>query len=173
MPWPLMEPQEVGYSLQTMVEFFETSPFLKTVLALASRGEKNNFLHLFDITRFNKNHVQEICLEPFLGKVPVREVSCMAFSPDGIYLSLGRTDNSLHVYDSRMLGKGVLQKYRHKEPRCVSPGSTLFGVTHAQWVVKHSGQYALLSGGEDGELFQNISCFFFECHPLTTLAPFA
>lgn len=124
---------------------------------MATRGQENNFLHLFDITGFGKNCAQEVTLEPFAKRASVREVSCMAFSPDGIYLSLARTDNSVHVYDARMLNKGVLQKYQHQDPRFVSPGSSLFGVTYAQWVVKHSGQYALLSGGEDGEL---VPAFF-------------
>lgn len=119
------------------------------VLALATRGEDCNFLHLFDINGFSKSCVQEVRLEPFSSRVSAREVSCIAFSPDGIYLSLARTDNSVHVYDSRMLNKGVLQIYQHQDPYFVSPENSLFGVTSAQWVTKRSGQYALLSGGED------------------------
>lgn len=95
--------------------------------------------------------MQDVVLEPFPRDVSNREVSCIAFSPDGIYLSLARTDNSVHIYDSRMLGKGALHKYRHQDPRFVSPENTLFGVVHAQWVSTRSGQCALLSGGEDGE----------------------
>ncbi|EKM81687.1 hypothetical protein AGABI1DRAFT_111953 [Agaricus bisporus var. burnettii JB137-S8] len=49
-----------------------------------------------------------------------------------------------------MLSKGVMQKYQHEKPRFITKETHLCGVTHAQWVTKHSGQYALLSGGEDG-----------------------
>jgi WD40 repeat protein len=118
------------------------------VLALATRQESENCLRIFD--RFNQDCAQEVLLENFSGDVPGREVSCMAFSPDGIYLALARMDNSVHIYDSRMLSKGVMQKYQHEKPRFITKENHLCGVTHAQWVTKRSGQYAILSGGEDG-----------------------
>ncbi|KAF7770377.1 hypothetical protein Agabi119p4_6351 [Agaricus bisporus var. burnettii] len=121
---------------------------INQVLALATRQESKNYLRIFD--PFHKDCVQKVALETFSGNVPSREVSCMAFSPDGIYLALARMDNSVHVYDSRMLSKGVMQKYQHEKPRFITKENHLCGVTHAQWVTKHSGQYALLSGGEDG-----------------------
>lgn len=127
-----------------------------TVLALATRGEEENYLRLFDVTGFSKNCVQYVVLEAFPNGISAREVSYMTFSPDGVYLALARTDNSVHIYDSRMLGKGVLQKYRHQDLRFVTPENTLYGVTHAQWVTMHSGQHALLSGGEDGMYMFNF-----------------
>lgn len=127
------------------------------VLALATRQESKNYLRIFD--PFHKDCVQKVALETFSGNVPSREVSCMAFSPDGIYLALARMDNSVHVYDSRMLSKGVMQKYQHEKPRFITKENHLCGVTHAQWVTKHSGQYALLSGGEDGANLTPLSLY--------------
>jgi hypothetical protein len=49
-----------------------------------------------------------------------------------------------------MLSKGVMQKYQHEKPRFITNENHLCGVTHAEWVTKRSGQYAILSGGEDG-----------------------
>jgi hypothetical protein len=79
----------------------------------------------------------------------------MTFSPDGVYLALARLDNSVHVYDSRMLEKGVMHIYRHEAARFARPDilsgvDHLHGVTRAEWITNRSGQYRLLSGGEDG-----------------------
>jgi len=75
----------------------------------------------------------------------------MTFSPDGVYLALSRSDNRVHLYDSRMIGKGVMLEYRHKSARFIPQSQEVFGVIRAQWVITRSGQYRLLSGGEDGE----------------------
>jgi WD40 repeat protein len=91
-------------------------------------------------------------LEPSPEGASDLEVSCMNFSPDGICLALARSDNCVHVYDSRMLGRGVLHNYRHEnqDPLFNPPGTTLYGVSHTQWITTHTGQFALLSGGNDG-----------------------
>ncbi|KAF5361922.1 hypothetical protein D9756_002270 [Leucocoprinus leucothites] len=109
-------------------------------LALATQGDNKHFLRLFDIDRLDPHHTQEIAINPFVP--PVRsseslwsaEVSCMTFSPDGV-----------------MIGRGVMQEYRHEPAAFISDSRhELFGIVRAQWISTRSGQYALLSGGEDG-----------------------
>ena len=75
----------------------------------------------------------------------------MTFSPDGVYLALSRSDNRVHLYDSRMIGKGVMLEYRHESARFIPQSQEVFGIVRAHWVITRSGQYRLLSGGEDGE----------------------
>ncbi|KXN92404.1 Rik1-associated factor 1 [Leucoagaricus sp. SymC.cos] len=125
------------------------------VLALATQAEGGNFLRLFDIKNLNGSHMQKITLEPFhfTGKHLDQqnpEINSMTFSPDGIYLALARMDNSVHVYDSRMLSRGVLHIYRHKPPPIYHEKKDYHGVFNAEWITTRSGQYVLLSGGEDG-----------------------
>jgi len=74
----------------------------------------------------------------------------MSFSPDGMYLAMARTDNTVHMYDSRMLSKGALSMYSH-EFLPYSGSSNTFGVTGIEWITTRTGQFRLLSGGEDGE----------------------
>lgn len=128
----------------------------RIALALATKGEGKHFLRLFDVRRLQACHTQEIVTKPFSPPTHREftwnaEVSSMTFSPDGVYLALSRSDNSVHLYDSRMIGKGVMQEYRHDPARFVSQSQEVFGVTRVQWISAHSGQYSLLSGGEDGK----------------------
>jgi len=86
----------------------------------------------------------------------------MTFSPDGVYLALSRSDNKVHLYDSRMIGKGVMLEYRHESARFIPQSQEVFGIIRAQWVITRSGQYRLLSGGEDGEFIDETLNWLYE-----------
>jgi len=78
-----------------------------------------------------------------------------SFSPDGIYIALPRSDNRVHVYDSRMLSAkrraGVLYDFRHTgESKVATDG---FGVVRGVWTsMTTGGRYSYVTGGEDGAL---------------------
>lgn len=124
------------------------------MLALSTRGGENrHILRLYDVTRQRPKATAAVQLSYF----PKRhdnfegEVCCASFSPDGLYLAMGRNDNHVHVYDVRMLHRGPIFDYEHfGESKVTSPGNS-YGVLKVHWM--HSVQttrMALLSGGEDG-----------------------
>lgn len=76
-------------------------------------------------------------------------MTCASFSPDGIYLAAGRSDNRTDVYDARNIGGGVLHVFEHTGPSRVSPGSESYGVVEAVWV-EASRKLGLVTGGNDG-----------------------
>lgn len=83
------------------------------------------------------------------------EASCSAFSPDGVFLALARSDNETHVYDVRYLargrGRGPLFMYRHTGECRAASASVRYGVVKAQWLRSaRSRRMALVTGGDDG-----------------------
>lgn len=80
------------------------------------------------------------------------EIKCASFSPDGILLAAARSDNVTHIYDSRMIERGVVHAFKHTGARRNSPGSECYGVVEAQWVESASRRLGLVTGGNDGEL---------------------
>ncbi|KAJ7656388.1 quinon protein alcohol dehydrogenase-like superfamily, partial [Mycena polygramma] len=125
--------------------------------ALVTTDETNSFPRIYDIRTQNGTAMQVQSLEPFPEKAS-REMNSVAFSPDGIYLALGRADNCTHVYDSRMLKSGMLQRgvlynFRHSQVR-FSPATPenqlLFGVVGVRWVASRSTRLGLVTGGNDG-----------------------
>ncbi|KAJ6498167.1 WD40-repeat-containing domain protein [Mycena vitilis] len=121
--------------------------------ALVTTGETNSFLRIYDIRTQNGTAMQVQTLETFDEKAS-REVNSMAFSPDGIYLALGRADNCTHVYDSRMLkGGGMLQRgvlYNFRHSAMDIPNHLFFGVVGVHWAANRSSRLGLVTGGNDG-----------------------
>jgi len=110
---------------------------------------------MYDIQRQNGHAVGSIVLNPFpVGSIG--EVNVATFSSDGIYLAIARNDNVTHIYDSRMLEKGVLHTFEHLGPCRTSPGSESYGIVQAQWVESASRRLGLVTGGDDGEYACNI-----------------
>ncbi|KAJ7652152.1 WD40-repeat-containing domain protein [Mycena polygramma] len=120
--------------------------------ALVTTGQTNSFLRIYDIRTQNGTAMQVQSLEPFDEKAS-REVNSMAFSPDGIYLALGRADNCTHVYDSRMLKGGMLQRgvlYNFRHSAMDIPNHLFFGVVGVRWAASCSSRLGLVTGGNDG-----------------------
>jgi len=120
-------------------------------LALSTRGpERSHVLRLYDVARQHKSATTTISLDSFPGHCD-GEVTNAMFSPDGVYLSLARNDNHIHVYDVRYLGKGVIFDYAHSTESKAASQTLVYGVVKAQWVQSElTSRIGLVTGGEDG-----------------------
>ncbi|KAJ7716752.1 hypothetical protein B0H16DRAFT_1612742, partial [Mycena metata] len=116
--------------------------------ALVTNDGVNSFLRIYDVGKKDGSAVQTCRLETF--STPDHEVNSMTFSTDSIYVAIGRDDNCTHVYDSRMLGRGVLHNFRHSELQPSSNGQSFFGVVGVQWVESRTRRLGLVTGGNDG-----------------------
>lgn len=112
---------------------------------------ETNLLRIYDVGHKNKRAVQRIPLNPFVTGTIRGEVNCAIYSPDGVYLALARTDNRTHIYDSRMLERGIVENFVHSGPDKTFPGRESYGVVHAEWRQTRSGKLGLVTGGDDGE----------------------
>ncbi|KAH7927326.1 hypothetical protein BV22DRAFT_1103751 [Leucogyrophana mollusca] len=120
-------------------------------LALVTAGDSNShFLRLYDVHRNARKETVEVLLEPYTKGYNF-EVNCASFSPDGIFLALGRNDNITDVYDSRNMERGPLYGFFHDDPNRGVPGSESYGVVEAKWVEGRDGRrMGLITGGNDG-----------------------
>ncbi|KAJ6581887.1 WD40-repeat-containing domain protein [Mycena capillaripes] len=118
------------------------------IAALVTNNNIDSLLRIYDIRRKAGTAMQTQRLEPFTSED--YEVNSMAFSSDGIYLALGRDDNCTHVYDSRMLKRGVLMNFQHSNMRFSSNDQNFFGVVGVKWVESRSSRLGLVTGGNDG-----------------------
>ncbi|EAU90534.2 hypothetical protein CC1G_00918 [Coprinopsis cinerea okayama7 len=123
-------------------------------LALCTKpGPSSGILRLYDIRRKDGKAQTKIDLEPQAveggQEVGINDIS---FSPDGIYLALGRYDNMVHVYDYRFLGRGPLYRHRHQDAvNNHQPSYKPCGVTKLDWVQSlRTSRLGLVSGGNDG-----------------------
>jgi hypothetical protein len=112
-------------------------------------------LRMYDIQRQNRRAVTSVELNSF-PLTSDGEVNVATFSSDGIYLAAARSDNVTHIYDSRMLEKGVLHEFKHLGPCRTSPGNESYGIVQAQWVESASRRLGLMTGGDDGEFDYNL-----------------
>ncbi|KAG6821210.1 hypothetical protein H0H93_004031 [Arthromyces matolae] len=137
----------------TMVSY----PFLTILgcmLALMTRGEeRKHSLHLFDIRRSEPQAMRSLDLLAFPPDIE-GEVNSAAFSPDNVYLAIGRNDNRIHVYDVRYLDRLLFDYEHHGTPR-TNPGDDSYGVTKVQWVNEDFSHsilpFGLVTGGHDGK----------------------
>ncbi|KAJ7117597.1 WD40-repeat-containing domain protein [Mycena epipterygia] len=117
-------------------------------VALVTNSGSESFLRIYDVARHQGQAIQARLLEPF--ETDDHEVNSMAFSSDGIYLAIGRDDNRTHVYDSRMLERGVLFDFRHADMPFSVKEQNFFGVVGVEWVENRSTRLGLVTGGNDG-----------------------
>jgi WD40 repeat protein len=87
------------------------------------------------------------------------EVRAVSFSPDGLLLAVARTDDELHVYDSRFMGRSgePMRRFLHWGDDCC-PGGDRWGIVDAVWVDGWCGRgLGVVTGGSDGERHHRIA----------------
>jgi WD40 repeat protein len=151
------------YDIQKLMDGFSG-----TRLAICTAAPDDvHFLRIYDVHRKNGQHaIHEVQLDPFLASIPPStleegEVTAVSFSPDGLLLAIARSDDELHVYDSRFMGQGrkPMRRFRHWGDDCCV-GGLKWGVVDAVWVDGWCGRgVGIVTGGSDGE-------FFIACCPL-------
>ena len=70
---------------------------------------------------------------------------------DAIYLTISRNDDVTHVYDARMMGRGILHAFEHTSTTHKTPGVDSYGVMEAYWVENSTRRLGLMTGGNDGD----------------------
>ncbi|KAJ7464613.1 WD40-repeat-containing domain protein [Mycena latifolia] len=118
-----------------------------TTVALVTNDGSESLLRIYDVANTRASAMQTRSLEPFMTES--QEVNSMTFSSDSIYLAIGRDDNRTHVYDSRMLERGILFNFEHSEPQ-FSADQAFFGVAKVEWVESRFSRLGLVTGGNDG-----------------------
>ena len=86
------------------------------------------------------------------------EVKAVSFSPDGLLLAVARSDDELHVYDSRFMGysREPMQRFLHWGEDCCLDGDR-WGIVDAVWVDGWCGRgLGVVTGGSDGKGFHHI-----------------
>ena len=125
-------------------------------------GDSSHSLRLYDVGRKNgQSPVQEIRLDSFYvgpGRSQVEsresEVRAVSFSPDGLLLAVARSDDELHVYDSRFMGRSrePMRRFLHWGEDCCLGGDR-WGIVDAVWVDGWCGRgLGVVTGGSDGEI---------------------
>ncbi|KAF8914914.1 WD40-repeat-containing domain protein [Mucidula mucida] len=111
-------------------------------------------LRLYDIKNKHTTAASAIMLEEFDAGIGHPQVNSVVFSPGEIQLAVARSDNSLHLYDTRFLTK-VLSRFSHLGESKVLPNESgvrePYGIVQAEWVkLTQGGKLGLVTGGEDG-----------------------
>ncbi|KDQ56796.1 hypothetical protein JAAARDRAFT_132308, partial [Jaapia argillacea MUCL 33604] len=121
-----------------------------TTLAIVTHNSSSHCLRLFDIGRSDFRETMKTDLEPFHNEAH-GEVPSVSFSPDGLYLAVGRNDEAIHVYDTRMTKRGPLYEFRHSDTWRSLTEEDAYGIVELQWYGGHSSSsLGLVSGGTDG-----------------------
>ncbi|KAG7094055.1 hypothetical protein E1B28_007674 [Marasmius oreades] len=150
-------------------------------LALFTSTKTTNTLRLYDVSTKQKKAFKQVALPEFRFLTPrggedepEGAVNSAVFSSDGVFLAVARNDNRTHVYDTRMIERGIVYDFEHTGPSRVLPGekSYGYGVTSMGWIQLPSSQrLGLVTGGNDGVAptislwvyHSMIMCFFRMC----------
>lgn len=108
----------------------------------------DHLLQLYNVKQ-SLQPIAHIKLRPHFIKGKDVRINETAFGPDGIYLAIGRTDNQVHIYDSRYLTEEPLLILSHKES-ISSTEDFESGITKVQWVQSPDNHLGLVTGGSDG-----------------------
>ncbi|KAJ3909832.1 hypothetical protein F5879DRAFT_735029 [Lentinula edodes] len=111
-----------------------------------NQSDYQRTLRIYDVRRRDGRHQAEVTHQIELES---SEVKCASFSPDGIYLAIGRLNGSTLLYDSRFMDE-VLYDFAHDGSSLVSPGNESYGITHMEWRILHQNRLGLVTGGPDG-----------------------
>jgi len=117
-------------------------------IALATHGGTSHKLSILDVRVEESKPTTEFSV---LGIPHGNDIEHLKFDPSGEYLAIGRSDNIVQVFDTRM--GIILHTLHHGESISMKPPSERYGITAMEWVVGWCGYgVRLLTGGEDGEL---------------------
>ncbi|KAI0694345.1 WD40-repeat-containing domain protein [Cytidiella melzeri] len=84
-----------------------------------------------------------------INKLP-SSINQVSYSSDDVYVALARSDNSVHVYDSRYITR-VLYRFLHDVPTEGTLDDAKYGVYRMQWMDDPNvGKLSLVSAGADG-----------------------
>lgn len=125
-----------------------------TLALITHNSEMQHFLELYDVKQGVQSLVQ-IKLDPHVQTQKTLKIGDMAFSPDGIYLALGRRDNRIQIYDSRYLTKDPVLNLAHGDRVSIAydlKNGQEDGITKVEWIQEHTGHVGLVTGGADGKL---------------------
>ena len=78
----------------------------------------------------------------------------VSFSPDGLLLAVSRSDDELHIYDSRFMGRdrAPMRRFLHWGDECCLTVDR-WGIVDAVWVDRWCGKgLGVITGGSDGEI---------------------
>lgn len=161
-----------GSALRAQSEIRKLTISLSTGARLAlctAARDGTHFLRLYDIRRKDGQHpLQTIQLDTFFvgpdsspSQLEPREgeVRAVSFSPDGLLLAVSRSDDELHIYDSRFMGRNLepMRRFVHWEEDCCLGGDR-WGIVDAVWVDGWCGRgLGVVTGGSDGEIFYHIT----------------
>jgi WD40 repeat protein len=101
------------------------------------------------------------------------EVRAVSFSPDGLLLAISRSDDELHIYDSRFMGRSrePMRRFLHwGDDYCL--GGDRWGIVDAVWVDGWCGKgLGVITGGSDGEIFNTLTSIRMFTHLSLVLMP--
>lgn len=134
-------------------------------LALCTIGPDSgsHSLRIYDVRRRNgRDPIQQVQLDAFDSAAPSSalpwseshedEVTSASFSPgDGLLLAVARSDDELHIYDSRFMGRtvGPMARFLHWDDDCCV--GEKWGIVDAVWVDGWCGRgFGIVTGGTDG-----------------------
>ena len=116
-------------------------------IALVTHTNTCHKLSIFDV----RMGASKLATELTISGIPHgNDIEHLKFDPSGEYLAIGRSDNIVQIFDTRM-GANLHTLY-HGESISMKPPSERYGITAMEWVVGwHGCGGRLLTGGEDGE----------------------
>lgn len=120
---------------------------------------------LYDVARDScKRHTfyAKFCL-PFVHD-SVYDINLTSFSPDGIFLSFARSDNTVSVYDTRFLpSRGIDSKQPDPWAQFTHPQNDTalgygYGITGMKWIssIDNRKRLGIITGGADGNYFRSL-----------------
>lgn len=117
-------------------------------IALATHTSTSHKLSIFDV----RVEASKLATEFTISGIPHgKDIEHLKFDPSGEYLAVGRSDNIVEIFDTRM--GAMLHTLHHGKSISTMPPSERYGITAMEWVVGwHGYGVRLLTGGEDGEL---------------------
>ncbi|KAF8481034.1 WD40-repeat-containing domain protein [Russula ochroleuca] len=150
-----------GFSAEESGDAMASDPDGARLALCTAARDGTNFLRLYDIRRKDgQRPLQTIQLDTFFigqdssAQLEPREgeVRAVSFSPDGLLLAVSRSDDELHIYDSRFMGRDrePMRRFLHWEEDCCLGGDR-WGIVDAVWVDGWCGRgLGVVTGGSDG-----------------------